>query len=131
MPIYQYECVCGEDTERITSISQYQDEISCPHCGEPASRVFASSAHYCGNQDATWLKSVLEVVDKSDAASPAEKEFVKNPTRWNYKQWMKSRGLRPLEAGERSKPNIPDMSRINRSVVENHFNRKAISIRSR
>ena len=131
MPIYQYECACGKQTERITPISQYQDEISCPHCGEPARRTFAPGSHYCGNQDASWLKSVLEVVDKSDAATPAEKEFRKNPTRWNYKQWMKSRGLRPLEKGERSRPTPPDMSRVNRQVAENHFNRKAISIRSR
>ena len=131
MPIYQYECTCGKQTERIMPISQYQDEISCPYCGEPTIRVFAPSSHYCGNQDATWLKSVLDVVDKSETATPAEKEFRKNPTRANYRMWMKSRGLRPLEQGERSRPDPPDMSGLNRQVMENHFKRKAISLRSR
>ena len=35
-----------------------------------------------GNQDADWIKSVVDVVDKDDK-SPHVQEFIRNPTRDN------------------------------------------------
>ena len=46
-----------------------------------------------------WIKSITEVVDK-DSNKPHCKAFLKNPTRDNYKAWMKGEGVRHMESGE-------------------------------
>ena len=70
----------------------------CKKCGLEAERIFTPSGQYLGNQDADWIKTVIDVVDK-DNNSPHVQEFIKNPTRDNYHRWMKKEGLRPLEIG--------------------------------
>ena len=59
------------------------------------------------NESPDWIKSIREVVEKG-SDKPHCQEFLKNPTRDNYKKWMKGEGLRHLEAGE--KPGRPTPS---------------------
>ena len=128
MPLYDFECgVCGEITE---SIEEYgTDFIECRQCGKLAKKIITMSGVHLGNEDAQgWIRSVTEVVDKDNPA-PHVQEFIKNPTRRNYKRWMKGEGLRPLEPGERHKPPNEDRSAIRqREMWRRHQQRKRIEI---
>lgn len=76
-------------------------------CGGETDRLIGISRVYLGNQDADWLKSVGEVVDK-DPSKPHCREFLKNPTRHNYNEWMRGEGIRPMDDGEHMRPRKPD-----------------------
>ena len=44
MPIYEYKCRgCGEIFEAFRGISQSNDDIACPHCGEKKPNKLFSS----------------------------------------------------------------------------------------
>ena len=127
MPIYDYECSkCGEVRERIAGLNDKR--LKCPKCGGTANRIITASGHFCSNEDAGWIKSVLEVVDTGPDASASDRRFAKNPTRANYKRWMKDKGLRPLESGERTKPPATDTSSLEKKVMERHIKRNRIEI---
>jgi hypothetical protein len=91
--LYDYECSCGLIQERIEPPEKMK--VRCP-CGKMAKRIISAAKVYTANEDAPWLKTVLEVVSKDDDA-PHVVRFRENPTRSNYKAWMKGEGLRPLE----------------------------------
>ena len=131
MPIYDYECCqCGQVHEVITGPNDTANRV-CPVCEIGMThRIISASGHYLGNQDATWLKSVGEVVDKD---SPAGREFLKNPTRENRRRWMQANGLREYEPGERTKP-VPtnmDSPKVTAQLARLAQKRRAISINSR
>lgn len=127
MPIYEYTCeACNANTEVICSVDEYRECVDCSQCGKKAVRTFTPSGHYCSNQDADWLKKVLEVVDKEDR-TPSTQAFLQHPTRSNYRQWMKDKGIRPLEDGERfekPKPYVPSTKLLLDRLME----RKRIEI---
>jgi len=125
MPLYDYECtICGKTTESIQSVAQ--SCIKC-ECGAVAKRIISCSGHFTANEDTGWLKTVPEVIDR-DTKNPVAKEFVKNPTRSNYKAWMKSEGIRPMERNEPTKPPPADLSRVRKRVWEKHQRRNRIEI---
>jgi len=127
MPIYDYECHdCGQVWEVIKAINNHRLQL-CPECKCIGKKIITASGVYTGNQDATWVKTVLEVVDKEDRA-PHTQEFLKSPTRKNYKRWMQKEGLRPLESREGTKPPPPDLTRVNRKTWENLQKRRRIEI---
>lgn len=97
MPIYDYLCdTCGHEFE---AFGKHEDTTTaCPECGKSSHRLCTCTGGHMSNEDATWLKSVREVVDKE--GGPHCQAFLKDPTRSNYKNWMKGEGLRPLEPGE-------------------------------
>jgi len=100
MPVYDYECAaCGHIHERI---EEADDQLSkpCPACElAVAVRIIScGNSAYIGNQDAPWLKSVREVVGDETREG---REFLRDPTRANYRAWMDRKGLRPLEPGEK------------------------------
>jgi putative FmdB family regulatory protein len=98
VPIYDNECQsCGNVFEAIVSADE--EVLPCPQCGADSKRILSYGGVNCFNNDAGWIKSVLDVVDK-DSKDPATVQFRKDPTRENYHRWMKSRGLRPMEPGE-------------------------------
>ena len=127
MPIYDTRCTsCGTEREIICGPD---DHPPCPKCGGDTKRLITCSGPNCANEDAGWIKSVTEVVDKDDA-SPHSREFLRNPTRSNYQAWMRAEGLRPLEPGEGpSKPPPVPMDRIRRGVMERMRERRTIEIR--
>ena len=101
MPIYDHKCEEGHYTEDVKS---WDDRVTkCRKCGKPAHRVVSMTGVNCVNEDAPWIRSVLEVVEKG-TDRPHCNEFLKNPTRSNYKKWMKGEGIRPMEEGEWNTP---------------------------
>ena len=45
MPIYEYACTdCGSEFELLRSLSQSNEEVSCPHCQKPARRKLSTFA---------------------------------------------------------------------------------------
>ena len=104
MPIFAYECPkCGETEEQIVTTSTMEEidrEGGMPcDCGEKKIHIQAVGRQYCANEDADWIRSVIDVVDK-DSDCPVTQRFIKEPTRANRKAWMKATGLRIRESGE-------------------------------
>ena len=115
MPVYTWECPkCTKEFDIICSITDRNKPILCPMCGNPGHRIVSVGGGYTANEDAGWIKTVLEVVDK-DSKMPHVTKFLKDPTRTNYKQWMKGEGLRCLEPGEPARP-VEDKGRMKRTV---------------
>lgn len=124
MPIYDYECSkCGKIRERFANMDTRY--LKCPKCGGNSKRIISAAGVYTGNDDATWLKSVREVVGSETREGRA---FLKDPSRSNYKRWMNKKGLRPLESNEPMKPPPPDMTGIQRKVLENWQKRNRIEV---
>jgi len=113
MPIYDYECECGNTFESIEKILDM--EIQCSKCEQTAKRIISGSGQYCANEDADWIKSVVEVTNKK-SRNPHTREFLKHPNRTNLRRHLSSSGLRHLEPGERFDPPKP-------FDVERHGNR--------
>lgn len=98
MPLYDHLCTaCGHIFEEILPVEM--EATDCKKCGKKAVRILSVSGQNCMNEDAAWIRSVLEVVDKESNA-PHVRRFLKEPTRSNYKEWMRGEGIRPLEPGE-------------------------------
>jgi len=130
MILSDFECPkCGAITEELIESST---SVRPCKCGGQARRIISLGRVYLGNQDAAWIKSVIDVVDKkSDKAHV--KEFLRNPTRTNYKNWMKKEGLRPADESVRGGPPTRevkpvDMSRVHREVYEKYRKRNSLEV---
>jgi hypothetical protein len=98
LKIFDFECEhCQVINEMMVDSSE---SPICEKCGTPLTKVFITSGGHRLPEDTSWLPSVLEVVDK-DSKAPHVTEFLRNPTRTNYRAWMKGEGIAPLERGER------------------------------
>jgi hypothetical protein len=132
MILADFECShCGYIEEALCDSSE--QEGKCHDCGSLTKRIISLGRVYAGNQDAPWIKSVLEVVDK-DSKKPHVQEFLKNPTRSNYKKWMKGEGLRPADYTEHGgpptfrKPPLPDTDKMAQDLYRRHRERKSLSV---
>jgi putative FmdB family regulatory protein len=125
MPLYDYECpVCGYRDERIESVGT--TKVVCLRCKNLANRIISSRSVNVANEDAPWIRSVLEVVDK-DSTKPHVVAFRENPTRTNYHLWMKGEGLRPLENGEKRRKE-DNTEKAVEYLLKKRYERRAISI---
>jgi putative FmdB family regulatory protein len=125
MPLYDYECpVCGYRDERIESVET--TKVVCLRCKNLANRIISSRSVNVANEDAPWIRSVLEVVDK-DSTKPHVVAFRENPTRTNYNLWMKGEGLRPLENGEKRRKE-DNTEKAVEYLLKKRYERRAISI---
>jgi len=131
MPIYDHKCEEGHFTE---DVKDYDDrETKCRKCGKPAKRVISMTGVNCINEDAPWIRDVLDVVDK-DSKLPHVQEFLKNPTRSAWKKWMKVEGIRVIEDGEKTRHEISEREerqieqRMSKQLMERHMNRKRIIV---
>jgi putative FmdB family regulatory protein len=127
MPLYDYECEDGSCCALFETLAGIDEHVECPYCGFSAKRLISVSGVNVANQDAEWIRSVTEVVDK-DSNKPATREFLKEPTRKNYHAWMKSEGIRPYEPGERKTPPKQDMEKVYRDVWHKYKERERMSI---
>ena len=98
MPIYDMECPNGNIFEAIANVED--ETIPCPECGQQSKRIISVSGVHCANEDAAWIRSVVDVVDKK-STNPQTLEFIQNPTRTNLRRHLESTGLRHAERGER------------------------------
>ena len=116
MPVYDFECEeCKGISEHIMSVTLSGCYVDCPYCNGMAYKIISASGAFCSNEDAAWIRSVREVVDKE--GGKASQQFLRDPTRANYKKWMKDTGLRPLESGERRKPEPTNEKRLCEQVM--------------
>ena len=122
MPIYDYECrQCGYIWESFAHTEETLIDCVNPRCGGQAKRLMGVSRVNTTNQDSPWIRSVTEVVDK-DSGSRHCQEFLKCPTRENYKAWMKGEGIRPLEANE--KPERIDEAAYLKKATDYCYNKR-------
>ena len=128
MPIFDFKCEnksCGLIFEGF--VTSGVKTLKCPRCGSQARRIFTATTVNLANEDVPWIRSILEVVDK-ESDKPETIEFLRNPTRSNYKRWMKAEGLRHLEPGEKpQKPKI-DLDKIKERVFKKYRERTRIEI---
>jgi putative FmdB family regulatory protein len=132
MPLYDYECSsCGTRFEQFASMDS-SPVTRCPNCDNEARRIISCGSVYVGNNDDTsWAKSCVEVMDREDK-TPAVQEFLKNPTKSNLKKAMAAKGLRHLEPGEKPiRREPPDLTLLNREIMRRHRKRMALSINTR
>ena len=107
MIVKDYECQqCGQTHEHFIT-GDIPAHVRCPKCNGKADKLL--TVRHTIPVDADWIRSVCEVVDKNPD-KPHCQEFLRHPTRGNYKNWMKGENLRPLEPGESATPK-PDPAR--------------------
>ena len=93
----------------------------------------AFSKTHSFRDDASWLPSVLEVVDKE--GGPHCQRFLQNPTRQNYKAWMKGEHIVPMEkdhgafATENKEPEEMDMGKMTDEVMKMKMERERLVVR--
>ncbi len=130
MLVHDYECKsCGNISEHyIVNYDNIPDIIPCPVCNNVAHKIFSKAKTPI--TDAAWIRDVLEVVQK-DSDKRHCQEFLHNPTRDNYKIWMKKEGVRHIEAGEkpgRPKP-APSQNVITEKLMKQRMRKRRIEIR--
>lgn len=98
MPLYDFRC---EQCETTAEHMAEADEKArrCEDCGGLMNRLLSWRDSNVLREEAPWLRTVLDVVSK-ESTKPEVLEFRRNPTRSNYKRWMKAEGIRPHEPGE-------------------------------
>jgi hypothetical protein len=127
MPIFQLKCQsCGNEFERICPVKSRLFQ-NC-ECGGWTKTIPAVHGANCFNDSAGWIKSVTEVVSKDDPR-PHVQAFLKDPTRSNYRAWMKGEGLRPLENGEKSEKFKFDAERHAGKIMEEKIKRERYEVR--
>lgn len=113
------------------------ETLVCPKCGHIMKKTFIRGGGHRQPDETGWLRTVLEVVDKNPGPDkPCTKEFLRNPTRENYKAWMRENKIRPLEDGERPHRETEKEAKQRRhylagQLTRNLMDRKAISVRTR
>ncbi|MYL84872.1 zinc ribbon domain-containing protein [Desulfovibrio aerotolerans] len=95
MPLYDFTCrVCGRTFEAMAAMDG-GEEICV--CGGSARRLVSVGRGY--RADGDWLASVAAVAEK-DSDKPHVRAFLAEPSRANYRRWIRGEGIRPLEDGE-------------------------------
>jgi len=127
MIIHDFECEsCGGISENFITDTRYIPDVGvCPVCKGKTRKVVSLSQ--TAPVDSEWISSVREVVDK-DSDAPHCKEFLKHPSRQNYKKWMQGEGLRHLEPGEKHAPPKRDKQAIKDKLMKRQRERNAVSI---
>jgi hypothetical protein len=131
MPIHDFSCfICGNTEERF--VWPEFDWVPCSTCQGEMKKLFSFGQSQPIQENANWLPSVLEVVDK-ESRDPVDKVFLKDPTRTNYLRWMKHHGLRPLD-NERGGPptakkQVHDLKSITDYCYEQKRKRERIEVR--
>ena len=126
-PAYDFHCdACDFDVEHVCKMADRPSTIGCPSCGGNMNQVPSLPAVL--GDEAAWLKSVTEVVNKD--GGPHCQRFLKDPSRSNYRAWMKGENLRPMEPGEQTwkKPPKRDRRKVVNEVMKMRQQRKAITV---
>jgi hypothetical protein len=132
MPILaDFECSkCNTVTEHY--VDAQQKTVECK-CGGKAKKIISLPGVYVNSENPSWLKSVTDVVDKEDKR-PHVQEFLKHPTRENYKRWMKEEKIRPVDwtvhgaPPTYQKPPEPDIDKIASQIHERLRERQRLEL---
>ncbi len=113
MPLYDFACrVCGREFEAMAPMDQPEEVCAC---GGLAKRLLSVGRGY--RADADWLPSVTAVVDKESSAAHV-RAFLAEPSRANYRRFLRGEGIRPQEPGE-ERARRPDLGpALSREVLE-------------
>ena len=127
MTVYQYRCIsCNHRFDNISSFQNSPATLPCPRCQSEARYIIAVSSVDTESECPNWLKATTEVVNPDGGYHC--KEFIRNPTRENYRKWMQGEGLRPSECGERPERPSFDSDRHRRLMHEERAKRNRIVI---
>ena len=132
MPILaDFECSkCNTVTEHY--VDAQQKTVECK-CGGKAKKIISLPGVYVNSENPSWLKSVTDVVDKEDKRHHVQ-EFLKHPTRENYKRWMKEEKIRPVDwtvhgaPPTYQKPPEPDIDKIASQIHERLRERQRLEL---
>jgi len=132
MPILaDFECSkCNTVTEHY--VDAQQKTVKCK-CGGKAKKIISLPGVYINSENPSWIKSVTDVVDKEDKR-PHVQEFLKHPTRENYKRWMKEEKIRPVDwtvhgaPPTYQKPPEPDIDKIASQIHERLRDRQRLEL---
>ena len=126
-PVYQMECdSCDNEFEVIAGYSE--EILPCEKCGKDAKRIISFNKVNTINNDASWIRDCLEVVDK-ESINPIDRAFLKDPSRRNLEAWKKENNLRPMEPGEEKvHRGTVDLTRLKREVLEKARKRQKMTI---
>ncbi|MFU2208500.1 zinc ribbon domain-containing protein [Solidesulfovibrio sp. C21] len=95
MPLYDFRCrVCGRVFEAMAPMDGSDGVCGC---GGAATRLVSAGRAY--RADADWIASVTDVVDKA-SPSPHVRAFLADPSRANYRRFLRGEKIRPMEEGE-------------------------------
>lgn len=126
-----FECPkCKKVTEHF--VDAEQKTVECK-CGGMAKKIISLPGVYVNSENPNWLKSVTDVVDKEDKR-PHVQEFLKHPTRENYKRWMKEEKIRPVDwtvhgaPPTYQKPPEPDIDKIAHQIHERLRERQRLEL---
>ncbi len=121
MPLYDFACRnCGRVWEAATGVDEAPP--ACPSCAGRGRRLPSFGAGR--REDADWIESVRDVVDKDNPA-PHVQAFLAEPNRKTYAAWMRGEGLRPLERGE-GKKRPPETDALRREALERFKARRGL-----
>jgi len=126
MILYDFQCrFCDIQFESFAEMDETKVPCGCGMCAE---RIISGGTANTMPVNCDWIASIREVVDKS-GSKPHCNEFLKHPTRANYKAWKKGEGLRHFERGEKAieDPWKPDAG-FKRKMARKHIERNAVSI---
>ena len=119
MPLYDFTCrVCGRTFEVLAALDG--DEEICA-CGGSARRLVSVGRGY--RADGDWLASVAAVAEK-DSDKPHVRAFVAEPSRANYRRFLRGEGIRPQESGEERGRRPDPGPALSREVLERHKARR-------
>lgn len=134
MPTYELKCdnchLLADITCKIAD--RPQSGVDCPDCSGTLRRQVEKTS--VRGEEAAWLRSTAEVADP-DGGQHCQ-EFIQDPTRSNYRAWMKGEGLRPMEPGEEKRKVITDKERKESrhqtrvDLSRQHMKRCAITVKS-
>jgi len=85
MPIYSFECKCGNAFDEIFSVADRPDSMPCHICGGAAGRVISPHGAILCDNDVKWLPSACKTLLK-DGERPLT-------TRTEYRKYLKDHGL--------------------------------------
>ena len=103
----------------------------CPACGGNAKRIISLGRVDTSNESPSWLKSVVDIVDK-DSTKAHVREFVRNPTRRTYQNWMKGENIHPVDHTEHGgpptykRPQGPDLAKVREEIARKQYERRRV-----
>ena len=130
---YDWECkACGYVIMDSLDPAEQQRK-KCPECGKWAKKIISS--HGALNETPAWMHETLKVIDPDDTSHIAQ-ELKKNASRTALRRYMKEKGIRFLEDGEKTMTNKdreemrrPRMESLTKKLVERHMERNRIKVR--
>lgn len=111
----------------------------CPYCGHDAKRIITLGSVNCANEDAQHIResaaALLDMETARHSKDPIERALAESPSRSNLNAYLRHKNLRYVENEKggppvyRKKPD-PDMSRVQREVMERYRDRNRLEVRT-